>query len=281
MAVKIIADSTCDLSQELIEKYDIEIIPLTVTLGITSGYDGVDITPEDIYEFVGKTGELSKTSAVNVGEYIEAFKAWRMRGYDIVSFSISSGFSSSFQSAVTAAEAVGGVYPVDTRNLSTGEALVILKAAEMAKNGASPAEIVQKCEELIPKVEASFVVDSIEYLHKGGRCSSVAALGANLFKIKPAIEVIDGGMQAGKKYRGNINKAITTYVEDRLGGRDDIDMSRIFITHTRCDQSEVDKVRELIYQYCPDMQEVLETVAGATITTHCGPGTLGILFLRK
>ncbi|MBQ1377117.1 MAG: DegV family EDD domain-containing protein, partial [Lachnospiraceae bacterium] len=155
------------------------------------------------------------------------------------------------------------------------------KAAEMAKNGASPAEIVQKCEELIPKVEASFVVDSIEYLHKGGRCSSVAALGANLFKIKPAIEVIDGGMQAGKKYRGNINKAITTYVEDRLGGREDIDMSRIFITHTRCDQSEVDKVRELIYQYCPDMQEVLETVAGATITTHCGPGTLGILFLRK
>ena len=125
------------------------------------------------------------------------------------------------------------------------------------------------------------MVDSIEYLHKGGRCSSVAALGANLFKIKPAIEVINGGMQTGKKYRGHINKVITNYVEDRLKDRNDIDMSRIFITHTRCDQEEVEKVRELIHRYCPDMQEVLETVAGATITTHCGPGTLGILFLRK
>ena len=282
MAVRIVADSTCDLSKELIERYDIEIIPLMVTLGAKSGYDGVDITPEDIYKYVEKTGELSKTSAVSTWEFREKFKKLRETGDELVVFTISSKFSACFQNAMTMAEELGGVFPVDTKNLSTGEGLVIIKAAEMAAAGKNAEEIVTACEELIPRVEASFVVDSIDYLRKGGRCSAIAALGANLFKIKPAIEVIDGAMEPGKKYRGSINKAITAYAEDRMKGRaDQIDMSRIFVTHTKCDPEVIEYVKQLVKQYCPDVKEILETVAGATVTTHCGPGTLGVLFIRK
>ena len=282
MAVRIIADSTCDLSEELIERYNIVIVPLMVTLGEKSGYDGIDITPEDIYRYVEETGELSKTSAVSAWDFRQKFKELRAEGDELVVFTISSKFSACFQNAATMAEELGGIYVVDTQNLSTGEALVIIKAAEMAAEGKSAQEIVLACEEVIPRVEASFVVDSIEYLRKGGRCSALAALGANLFKIKPAIEVINGAMEPGKKYRGSLNKVITTYAEDRLKDRaDQIDMSRIFITHTKCDPEEVEHVKQLVREYCPDVREILETVAGATITTHCGPGTLGVLFVRK
>ncbi len=282
MAVRIIADSTCDLSKELLERYNIVIIPLMVTLGEKSGYDGIDITPEDIYHYVEETGELSKTSAVSTWDFRQKFKELRAGGDELVVFTISSKFSACFQNAMTTAEELGGIYVVDTQNLSTGEALVIIKAAEMAAEGKTAQEIVLACGELIPRVEASFVVDSIEYLRKGGRCSAVAALGANLFKIKPAIEVINGAMEAGKKYRGSLNKVITAYAEDRLKDRtDQIDMSRIFVTHTKCDPEEVEYVKSLVRQYCPDVREILETVAGATVTTHCGPGTLGVLFIRK
>lgn len=281
MPVKIISDSTCDLSADLLEKYGIAISPLTVTLGERSGHDGVDITPEDIYAYVDRTGELSRTSAVSEGEYQELFSFWRMKGYEVVHFCISSKLSVSFQNAVLAAEDIGGVWTVDSCNLSTGQGLVVLHAAEMAQDGASPEEIVRSCEELIPRVEASFVADSIEYLRKGGRCSALSALGANLFHIKPCIEVTDGGMHPGKKYHGKLSHVIRAYVEDRLKGRQDIEMKRIFITHTRCDEETVGQVRQMIREYCPDMEEILETTAGATITTHCGPGTLGILFVRK
>ena len=282
MAVRIVADSTCDLSKELIERYNIVIIPLMVTLGEKSGYDGIDITPEDIYHYVEETGELSKTSAVSTWDFRQKFKELRAGGDELVVFTISSKFSACFQNAMTTAEELGGIYVVDTQNLSTGEALVIIKAAEMAAEGKTAQEIVLTCGELIPRVEASFVVDSIEYLRKGGRCSAVAALGANLFKIKPAIEVINGAMEAGTKYRGSLNKVITAYAEDRLKDRaDQIDMSRIFVTHTKCDPEEVEYVKSLVRQYCPDVREILETVAGATVTTHCGPGTLGVLFIRK
>ena len=281
MTVKIISDSTCDLSRDLLEKYKIEIVPLTVTFGDRSGHDGIDITPEDIYAYVEKTGDLSKTSAVSVGEYKEVFQKWHDQGYEIVHFCISKKLSVSYQNACIAAEEVGGVYPIDSANLSTGQGHLVLYAAEMAEQGFSAQEITSSCEKLAPRIEASFVADSIEYLRKGGRCSALAALGANLLHIKPCIEVIDGGMKPGKKYHGKINHVIRSYVEDRLKNRHDIELHRIFITHTRCDQQVVDDVRTMIQYYCPDMKEIIETTAGATITTHCGPGTLGILFIRK
>ncbi len=280
LAVKIISDSTCDLSVDLLEKYGIAITPMTVTLGERSGCDGIDITPDDIYAYVEKTGELPKTSSVNVSDYVKVFRIWRDQGYEIVHFNISSILSASSQNARIAAEEIGGVYPVDSKNLSTGQGLVALRAAEMAKQGASTEEIIKTCEDMIPRVEASFAADSIDYLRKGGRCSALAAVGANLLHIKPCIEVIDGKMKPGKKYRGKPEHVIRSYVEDRLKDRHDIDMHRIFITHTKIDAQIVAEVRTLIQYYCPKMEDILETTAGATITTHCGPGTLGVFFVR-
>lgn len=281
MKVKIISDSTCDLSPVLIEKYDIAIVPLYVLLGEKTAKDGVDASPEDIYKYVDETGILPKTSAPNYADFFEEFKKWRDEGYEVVHFNISSDFSSSYHNACTAAAELGGVEVVDTRNLSTGSGLVVLHGAEMAQKGASAAEIAAECREMTGRVEASFVVDSIDYLHKGGRCSSVAALGANLLKLKPLISVTDGKMVSGKKYRGNIDKVILNYVADKLRDRTDIDKHRIFITHTKCNPAVPAQVRNKINELYPGFEEILETTAGCTITSHCGPATLGILFVRK
>ena len=281
MPVKITADSTCDLSKEILEKYDIDITPLYVTLGGKTGKDGIDVTPEDIYRFVESSGKLPKSSAVNAEDYAVMFKKWREQGYEIIHFCIGSDFSCCFQNANIAAQDMDGIYIIDTENLSSGQGLLVVRAAELAIDGRSAKEIVEECEKLKSKVEASFVIDTIEYLHKGGRCSSLAAFGANVFHIKPCIEVKDGKMGAAKKYRGNINRVIKNYVEDRLKGRTDIDSARIFITHSKCDDGTVDKVKEYIREFQPEMKEILDTDAGATITTHCGPGTLGVLFIRK
>lgn len=280
MKIKIISDSTCDLSPELIKKYDIEILPLYVSIGDKNMLDGVEVTPDDIYDYVDKSGKLPSTSAPNLSDFLDLFRKWRSEGYEIVHFNISGDFSSSYRNACMAAEEVGGVYVVDSRNLSTGQGHVVLYGAELAAEGKSAEEILEACNKITSKVEASFVVDSIDYLHKGGRCSSVAALGANLLKLKPCIDVIDGKMTSGKKYRGKIDKVIIQYVEERLKGRDDIDTKRIFITHTKCDKEIVDAVRAKIKEFF-DFDEVLETTAGCTITSHCGPYTLGILFIRK
>ena len=281
MPVKIISDSTCDLSPEIIERFDIEIMPLVVTLGEKDGKDGVDVTPEDIYEYVKKTGKLSKTSAVNVAEYLEVFRKWRGKGYEIVHVNIGSGFSSCYQNACLAAEEAGGVYVVDSANLSSGQGHVVLWAADLAAQGLPAKEIAEQCRAMTNRVEASFVVNTIDYLFKGGRCSALAALGANLLGIKPCIEVTDGKMLPGKKYRGSINKVIRNYAEDRLNDRNDIIQDRIFITHTKCDPEVIEQVKSLIKEFQPGIKEIFDTDAGATITTHCGPGTLGVLFIRK
>lgn len=281
MKVKIISDSTCDLSKELLEKYEISIVPLYVVMNDETKRDGLEVTPEDIYSYVDKNGKLPSTSAANIGDYLDVFKFWREQGYEIVHFDISSDFSSTYHNACMAAEEVGGVYVVDSRNLSTGQGLAVLHGAEMAQSGKSAKEIYEECTALTSKIEASFVVDSIDYLYKGGRCSALAAFGANLLKLKPCIEVKDGKMNPGKKYRGNISRVMLNYVEERLRGRDDIDKSRIFITHTKCNEEDVEAVRQKILEICPNFQEILETTAGCTVTTHCGPNTLGILFIRK
>ncbi len=280
MNVKITSDSTCDLSPELIEKYDISITPLTVHCGECSGSDGLGITPEDIYEYVAKSGKLPKTSAVNVYDYVQEFRRWRDAGKTVVHFCISADFSACFQNANLAADEVGGVLVVDSRSLSSGQGLLVLRAAEMAAAGSSAEEIWQECTELTGRVEASFVVDSLDYLYKGGRCSALSAFGGNLLRLKPCIEVHGGKMVPGKKYRGKIEHVMLQYVAERVSARGDIDWTRAFITHTRCAPEAVAAVRAKLEEL-GHFEEILDTTAGATVTSHCGPNTLGVLFIRS
>lgn len=281
MKVKIISDSTCDLSKELVEKYDIEVHPLYVVMNDKTMRDGLEVAPDDIYDYVDKTGKLPSTSAANLGDYLDVFQKWHDEGYSIVHFNISAEFSSSYRNACMAAEEVGDVYVVDSRNLSTGQGLVVLHGAEMAQNGATAEEIYNACNDIATKVEASFVIDKLDYLYKGGRCSALSAFGANLLSLKPCIEVIDGKMKPTKKYRGNFSRVVGTYVADKLKDRGDINKHRIFITHTKCSQEIVDDVKAKVTELCPDFDEIIETTAGCTVTTHCGPNTLGVLFIRK
>ena len=279
MPVKITSDSTCDLSPELLTRFSVTTVPLCVSLGADTYKDGVDMDVNAIYDYVGRTGELPKTSAVNIGDYIDFFRPLVADGSEVVHVCISAEFSSTYQNACIAAQEVGNVRVVDSRNLSTGQGLVVLRGAELAAEGKSAEEIAALLTELTERVEASFVIDSLDYLYKGGRCSALSAFGANLLKLKPSILVSGGKMGPEKKYRGAFGKVILQYVEDRLKDRTDIDYSRIFITHTRCDDKVVADVTEAVGKYAK-FSEILETTAGATVTTHCGPNTLGILFIR-
>jgi len=281
MKVKISADSTCDLSAELVEKYDVGITPLSVIMGQRSGRDGVDVFPEDIYAYVAASGTLPKTSAVNTADYYRQFRQWTELGYGVVHFSLGGKFSSSCQNARLAAQALDNVYVVDSCNLSTGQGLLVLMGAELARQGKDPAEICSLCQNAAPRVEASFLIDTMDHLYKGGRCSGLAAFGANLLNIKPCIEVRDGAMEPSRRYRGRIEKVIVQYVRDRLQGRTDIDTHRIFVTHSSFPEEGVKEVIAAIRELQPGFEEILETSAGSVVTTHCGPNTLGVLFLRR
>lgn len=278
--IVITTDSTTDLGPELLKKYDISVLPLGVTLGDKTYKDGVDITPDDIYAHHDKTGELPKTSAANLGDFIEFFKPFADAGKTVIHFNISSEMSSTHNNSRMAAEEFQNIYTIDTRNLSTGGGLLVLAAAEMAKEGMSAPQIVAKLEELIPCVDASFVIDSLEYLYKGGRCSALAMLGANLLKLKPCIEVKNGVMGVGKKYRGKYEEVLLTYAAERIGDGSDIDLSRVFVTHAGCDEKIVNRVVEEVKKLAP-FKEVLVTRAGCTVSSHCGANTLGVLFFRK
>lgn len=280
--VIIACDSSCDLSKEILEKYNIFTNPFTVNLGDNHYHDGVDITPDDIYEYHKKTGELPKTAAINMAESLEFFKSLKQdEDTQIIFFTISSTMSGTYQYACLAAEEIGGVFVVDSKNLSTGVGLSVIKAAELAKDGKSAEEIVDFINnEYINYVNSSFIIDSLEYLHKGGRCSSLAALGANLLKLKPCIEVVGGAMKVGKKYRGNFENVLTEYVEARLANAENIDLERIFVTHAGCDKEIVENVANQVKKALP-FKEVLITRAGATVSVHCGRNTLGILFIQK
>ena len=280
MSIKITSDSTSDLSPALLEQYDITVLPLYVTMGEQTCRDGVDARPEDLFAYVERTGSLPTTAAVNVADYHDCFAQFSPRHEAVIHITISSDFSSCYQNACVAAEGFSNVYVVDSRNLSTGHGLVVLEAALAAQRGEQPEAIVAHLNEVAGPVEASFVVDKLDYLVKGGRCSSAAALGANLLKLKPCIEVVDGRMKVGKKYRGNYDKVLLQYVRERLDGRDDLALDRIFVTHTPCRPETVEAVKAEIQTYAP-FSEIIETTAGCTISSHCGPNTLGILFLRS
>lgn len=282
MSEKIIiaSDSTCDLNTELINRYGIKILSLGVSLGGNNYTDGVDIDPDKIYEHYEKTGELPKTAAVNINEFSDFFKKQTDSGASVVCFTISSDMSSTCNNARLAAQDYDNVYVVDTRNLSTGGGLLVIRAAELANEGKSAKEIYEICTELSKCVDASFVIDNLEFLHKGGRCSAVAAFGANLLQLKPCITVKDGKMGVSKKYRGKFAMTLKQYVADRVGDASDIDTSHIFVTHAGCD--------EQIYMQCVEQlkelgkfDEIHITRAGCTISSHCGRNTLGVLFIRK
>ncbi len=278
--IVITSDSTSDLSRELHERYNIRVLPLGVTLGDKAYKDGVDITPDDIYAHHAKTGELPKTTAANVDECINFFKQFTDEGKTVIHFSISSSMSSTFNNGRLAAMECENVYVIDSANLSTGEGLLVVAASEMAEKGMAVEEIVERVTALVPKVDASFVIDNLEYLHKGGRCSALAMLGANVLKLKPCIEVKNGSMGVGKKYRGRYADVLRTYVSERLADADNIDNSRVFVTHAGCDEEIVNQVVNQVKE-TGIFKEIFLTRAGCTISSHCGADTLGVLFIRK
>ena len=282
MSEKIIiaSDSTCDLGTELIEKYGVKILPLGVTLGEENYTDGVDIDPDMIYQNYEKTGQLPKTSAVNLTDFEDFFEKYTNEGYSIVVFTISSQMSSTYHNAHLAAEDFPNVYVVDTRNLSTGGGLLVATAAEMAKNGKSASEIAEECQRLAGHVDASFVIDSLEFLHKGGRCSALAAFGANLLQLKPCITVKGGKMGVSKKYRGRFAAVLSQYIEDRMNDISDIYLDKVFVTHAGCNQEIIDACVSRVRSIAPEA-EVMITRAGCTVSSHCGRNTLGVLFIRK
>ena len=282
MANKVIiaSDSTSDLSPELIAKYNIPIIPLGVNFGDEKFTDGVDIDPEYIYKRYQETKELPKTSAANLDEFIEFFKKLTADGSEVVVFTISSEMSSTFNNARLAAEEVGNVYVVDSRNLSTGSGLLVLNACELANDGYSAKDIAEKSVEFTKYVDASFVIDSLEFLHKGGRCSGLAAFGANLLSLKPCINVKGGKMGVGKKYRGKYEVTLEQYIKERLANLDDIENKRVFVTHAGCSDEIVNKCVAAVKKY-GKFEEILITRAGCTVSSHCGRNTLGVLFVRK
>ena len=280
MKIKITADSTCDLPQELLEKYNISLIPLTVVKNDQSFKDGVDIHPAEIFAHVAAGGALCSTSAGSVGEYADVFEVHAAENDAVIHISLGSGFSSSYQNACLAAEDFENVYCVDSMNLTTGQGFLVLKAAALAASGMEPKAIVAELNALAPKVEASFLVDKLDYLAKGGRCSSAAALGANLLNLKPCIEVKEGKMTVVKKYRGNYAKCLASYVKERLADREDIDRDTLFITRTVVTDECSKAVSDAVAAY-GNFANIYETTAGCTVSCHCGPGTLGVLFVRK
>ncbi len=279
--IKIFGDSTCDLPKEVLDTYGMEVLPLPVFVGEKQCLDGVDVTPDDIYDYYRKTGQLCRTSAANTSDYINFWKPWVEQGYEIIHFHISSEISGSYNSARLAAEELGHVYPIDSRVLSTGIGLLMLTACDLRDAGKTAAEIVDIIEERKKKYQTSFLVDVIEYLWKGGRCNGVAALGANILKLKPRIDLADGQMLSTKKYRGKTEKCFAAYADDLLAGRDDICLDRIFVTHSGIDQKIIDLAVNKVKEHQPGVKEILVTRAGCTISCHCGPGTLGILYLYK
>lgn len=278
--VIIASDSTCDLNAELVERYDVRILPLTVDLGGKAYADGVDIHPDMIYKHYEATGGLPKTAAPNISDLTSFFRKHTADGNSLVFFTISAEMSSTYNNARLAAEEFEDVYVVDTRNLSTGGGLLVVSAGEMAKQGKSAREIAEACTLLAPRVSASFVVDDLEFIHKGGRCSAVAAFGANLLQLKPCISVHDGKMGVGKKYRGKFAAVLEKYIADQLADISGIELDRIFVTHAGCDEEIYRACVEQVKAAAP-FGEVLLTRAGCTVSAHCGRNTLGVLFIRK
>ena len=280
MNIKILSDSTCDLPQEVLEKYNISMVPLTVIMNGQQFSDRINITPADIFSHVANGGSLCSTAAINIGEYADYFAKYASEYDGVIHINLSAEFSSCHQNACLAAEEFENVRVIDSRNLSTGQGLVVLKACELAMECADLDEIAEKLRAFTDKVEASFLLDRLEYMVKGGRCSAAAALGANLLNLKPCIEVKNGKMAVVKKYRGNYAKCLATYVKDRLADRSDLDNGTLFVTRTSISTDCLEAVKDAVTAY-GNFETVYWNEAGCSISCHCGPGTLGVLFVKK
>lgn len=279
--VRIISDSTCDLSKELLDKYEVDILPLHVILGDQDFEDGRSITPDEIYRWSDEHKQTPKTAAVSVEEAEKAFAPYLAEGNEIVCFAISESMSSTANAMRLAAQKLNAeerVNVIDSASLSTGVGLLVIEAARMAKAGMNARQIVEIIEKLKPRVRASFVVDTLTFLYRGGRCSGVAAFVGSTLKLHPRIAVEDGKMAPGKKYRGRMSRAIMDYVKDMEDDLKTARKDRVFITHSGCDQADIDAVHAYL-EGLHHFEEILTTRAGSVISSHCGPGTLGVLFI--
>lgn len=275
--IAISLDSACDLSKELIEKYDFKIIPFGVNLGDKFFYDG-EISPEEIFEYADNNKTLPKTNAVNEEAFKEHF-AKILNDYDaIIHFDISSDMSSAYQNAVNASKNFKNVYVVDSRTLSTAISLEAIYAKKLTETMDDPAKIIELVKKRIPAVQASFIIERLDYLYKGGRCSGLALLGANLLKIRPEIEVLNGNMKNTEKFRGKMADCVTKYCRATLEKYNHPDKSVIFITHSVADKELVDAAKAVVSEY--GFENVYETTAGCTVSSHCGKNTLGILYIN-
>lgn len=280
MKIKITADSTCDLSKELLERYNVSVMPLHVALGDNDCLDGVTIVPDDIYAFYAKEKKLPKSGARSAEEYKEFFNGFLNDGYDaVVHFDISAEMSGSYNNAVVASKGLKNVYVVDSRNLSTGTGLLVLDACDMAAKGMSPEEITNRAHSRVDAVRASFIIDTLEFLYKGGRCSALQYLGSNLLSIKPCIEVKGGTMGVSNKPMGRYVRCVEKYAEIVRRSCTNPDKTRCFVTHTKMDAGIAERVIEIVKSW-KIFDEILETTAGCTVTTHCGANTIGILFIN-
>ena len=277
--IRITADSTCDLSESLLQKYEISILPLNIVLDMKSYSDGEEISPDEIYVWSEKMHKTPKTAAVAYDRALEMASAFQKNGDEMIFFGISESMSTTCNVMRMVKDELNyrDMYVIDSQNLSTGIGLQVLRAAELAGQGLSAREIVAQIERERSRVRASFVIERLDYLAMGGRCSAVAALLGGKLKLKPRIEVTDGKMQAGKKYRGNQDKVILKYVQDMEDQLRRAEPHRVFITHSGCEEAVLRSVEEYL-KGLHHFEEILITRAGGVISSHCGPGTLGVLF---
>jgi len=280
MKVKITADSTIDLTPELVERFDIAVLPLVVTLDDKTYYDGVDIKPEDLYEYFDKTGDVPKTGARSPEDYKDFFQKYLDEGYEIVHIGIGADLSSCYNNIMIAVQDLKGVYPVDSRTLSSGSGLLAMYASDLVKlNKYSAQEIAQKVAERAKHGQSSFIIEKLKFLYKGGRCSMLSMLGANLLRLKPCIQVVNGKNTVGKKYIGNMISCVRKYVEDTLRTFNTPDHTRCTITHSLSNPEIVEEARKVAEEY-GKFKEILVTPAGSVINSHCGRNTVGILYLN-
>lgn len=276
------ADSTCDLGDQLKQKYNVHYYPFHIISDGKQFQDGVDITPEDIYKIYYKKNSLPKTAAIGSGEYTEYFKPFVKQGFKVVHLNLGSALSCAYQNCCIASKELEGIYPINSCNLSTGVGLLVLKAAQMIEAGETAENIQKEVSRLTPKVHSSFVLDTLDFLKAGGRCSALTSFGAGLFKIKPCIEVDNssGSMKVGKKYRGELYKVINNYADNKLENLDKISDERIFIVHSGISPEILDSVYNKIKNK-NYFKEIHITKASCTISSHCGPNALGIMFMSK
>lgn len=282
-SVAITADSTCDLPQSYVTENEITIIPLSILLGDKSYRDGIDVTPEDIYRYVDKNGVLPKTSAVTPAEYYNVFKSLTDEGKKVVHIGFSSGLSSSFQNACVAAQEFDDVYCVDSKSLCTAMGLLVLKACDFRDKGMDAKRIADKVNKLVPKVSATFVLENLEYLHKGGRCSSVAKFGANVLGIKPSIAVENqsGKLEVAKKYRGKMDAVYKQYASDRLNEIKKIQPDRVVIANSGGVSPDTLAFVKGLIEGKDRFENIILADAGCTISSHCGPKTLAIFYIKR